>query len=376
MAAQGLYIHIPFCEKRCHYCDFNTYEGQIDLRERYVEALLADLRLSSAYLSQPLKSIFFGGGTPSLMLPSQIGQMVEAVREQVGLRTDVEISLEANPGSATLENFQAFRAAGINRISMGFQAYQDRFLLALGRIHDHAQSELAFRLARQAGFDNISIDLMFGLPEQSLQDWLESLRWGLNLQPDHLSFYGLTLEPGTRFFDWHQRGELQVPGEDLQADMYEQGLALCEAAGLAQYEISNFSRPGREAQHNCLYWQNAQTLGLGAGAWSYLGGERSGREKMPSKYIEACLQGRDPRVQHEILTERAARAEAASLALRTLAGIDLKAWKEFHGTEFSSEFASVQAEMARHGLLTQSSDRLQLTPKGRSLANVVFEAFL
>jgi oxygen-independent coproporphyrinogen-3 oxidase len=374
---EGLYLHIPFCARRCHYCDFNTYEGMEALAPKYVEALIRDMDLSLTTLApSTLRSIFFGGGTPSLLEASQVAALISAARQRFGFGRDIEISLEVNPGTADLDKFKAFRAAGVNRLSFGFQAKQDALLADLGRIHSADESARAWALAREAGFDNLSLDLMFGLPGQSLRQWQESLDWALGFQPEHLSFYGLTLEPGTRFYALHEKGQLEVPLEDDQADMYELGIARLAKAGLAQYEISNFSKPGRESVHNRLYWRNRPTLGLGAGAWSFVNGERSGREKNPTKYIEMTLQGQLPVKETERLEGTRARSEAVYLGLRLLEGIDLKAWREQTGMDFMHEFGVAATGMAEAGLLEMDAARVRLTSKGLPLSNEVFAAFL
>jgi oxygen-independent coproporphyrinogen-3 oxidase len=373
--SEGLYVHIPFCARRCHYCDFNTYEGMEGLAPDYVEALKRDLELAAGKPA-PLRSVFFGGGTPSLLSAAQIREILDAVRARCGLLPGAEITLEANPGTADLAKFEGFRAAGVNRLSFGFQAKQDKHLAALGRIHDSAQSAEAWRLARAAGFDNLSLDLMFGLPDQSAEEWRESLDWALAFQPEHLSFYGLTIESGTRYHYLQSQGQLPLPGEDLQADMYAEGIARLAAAGLGQYEISNFAKPGRESVHNRLYWQNRETLGIGAGAWSYVGGDRFMREKNPPLYMESIRQGRIPATENERLEGSLARGEAIYLGLRMLEGIDLEAWKNEKGLDLMGEFAAPAKEMLALGLLAQTENRLHLTPKGLPLANQVFSAFL
>jgi oxygen-independent coproporphyrinogen-3 oxidase len=270
----------------------------------------------------------------------------------------------------------ALRKGGFNRVSFGFQAAQDRHLQALGRIHDVKQSDAAWDAARAAGFDNISLDLMFGLSAQTHGEWQESLDWALRRKPEHVSFYGLTIEPGTRFHHWRGQGSLPLPDEEAQASMYESGQAAMAAAGLEQYEISNFARPGRQARHNRLYWLNQDTLGLGAGAWSFVDGRRSGRIKQPQAYLAAVAGGREPVVESERLEGRAARSEAALLALRMNQGLDLEAWRGRHGLDFEAEFGPALAPAFQGACLERSGGRLVLTAKGRLLANEVFERLL
>lgn len=377
---EGLYLHIPFCERRCHYCDFNTYEGMTDLAQDYCAALAQDLRASAAGGPGPvaggLRSVYFGGGTPSLLEPDLLLGLLEQARASFGLAQDAEVTVEVNPGTAQTAALERLRLGGVNRISFGFQAAQDRHLQALGRIHSAAQSDEAWHQARAAGFDNISLDLMFGLSGQTMEEWCQSLDWALERAPEHVSFYGLTIEPGTRFHHWRGQGHLPLPDDDLQADMYEAGVAAMDRAGLAQYEISNFARPGRKAMHNQMYWRNVNTLGLGAGAWSFVDGERSGRIKQPQAYIQALAQGRDPRVERERLQGREARAEEATLALRLNEGLDLAAWQQRHGRGFDEEFGPDLDQPWRAGYLQRREGRLSLTRQGRLLSNQVFISLL
>jgi oxygen-independent coproporphyrinogen-3 oxidase len=376
----GLYIHIPFCERRCHYCDFNTYEGMDDLKAAYTDAVIADIRAcaerGAAAVDGGLKSVYFGGGTPSQMAPEQLLAMLEAARAAFGLAADAEVTSEVNPASALRPRLEALRRGGFNRVSFGFQAAQDRHLQALGRVHSAAQSDEAWDAARAAGFGNMSLDLMFGLSGQTRDEWAESLAWAVWRKPEHVSFYGLTVEPGTRFHHWQGQGRLPLPDEGAQADMYEDGVAALAAAGLAQYEISNFARPGREAVHNRFYWLNRDTLGVGAGAWSFVDGERYGRLKQPRAYIDAAAAGRDLKTDAERLDGRAGRGEAATLRLRLNEGLDYGAWREEFGVDFEGEFGPELRRFHDAGCLESGQGRLRLTAKGRLLSNEVFTALL
>jgi oxygen-independent coproporphyrinogen-3 oxidase len=376
----GLYLHIPFCERRCHYCDFNTYEGMESLKQAYTEALIADIKRSAeqgAHAGEAgLQSVYVGGGTPSLMEPEQLLALLDAARQAFGLAPGAEVTTEVNPGSALQPKLRQLRQGGFNRVSFGFQAAQDRHLQALGRVHSAAQSDEAWDAARGAGFDNISLDLMFGLSTQTREEWRLSLGWALQRSPEHVSFYGLTVEPGTRFHHWQGQGRLPLPDDAEQADMYDEGVAALAQGGLAQYEISNFARPGREAVHNRFYWLNHDTLGLGAGAWSYVDGERCGRLKQPQAYIDALAAGRDPRIEREKLEGRAARGEAAYLRLRLNEGVDLAAWRARYGESFEEEFGEGLQRYHQAGCLELDAGCLRLTAKGRLLANEVFQALL
>jgi oxygen-independent coproporphyrinogen III oxidase len=377
---QGLYIHIPFCERRCHYCDFNTYEGMTDLAPRYVRAMAEDMRLcaESGMRAQSggLRSVYFGGGTPSMLEADELLTLLRAARDRFGLADGAEVTVEVNPGTADRVKLERLREGGFNRVSFGFQAAQDSHLRALGRVHTAAQSDGAWSAARAAGFDNMSLDLMFGLSGQTLPEWRESLEWGLARRPEHVSFYGLTVEAGTRFHALAGQGRLPLPDEELQATMYELGLELLQEAGLGQYEISNFALAGKEAVHNRLYWLNADTLGVGAGAWSFVAGERSGRIRWPKAYIEAVAGGRVPTAESERLSGRAARVEAAQLRLRMNQGLDLQAWRSAQGGDFLEEFGGALAPAFSAACLERTGESVRLTAKGRLLSNEVFVALL
>ncbi len=372
----GLYLHIPFCQKRCHYCDFNTYEGLEGLAPDYVLALIQDLRLSASQTQDPFATLYFGGGTPSLLTPAQVATMIEAVRRAPGLRSDAEVTLEVNPGTADASKLAAYKAAGVNRLSFGFQAAQDQILIELGRVHDVAQSVEAWRAGRDAGFDNMSLDLMFGLPGQTLAQWQASLDWAIAMKPEHVSFYGLTIEPGTRFHHLWREGKLGLPEDEIQAEMYAVGVSCLATAGLKRYEISNFSLPGHEAAHNQRYWRNQPTLGLGAGAWSYDGATRSMREKNPAKYIAAVKENQALVVESETLDSVRARGEAAFLGLRTAVGIDLDAWNQRYSTDFSLDYAKQIQRLSAQGLLEVKDRHVRLSPSAWIVANNVFEAFI
>ncbi|HTB21660.1 MAG TPA: radical SAM family heme chaperone HemW [bacterium] len=377
---EGLYIHIPFCERRCHYCDFNTYEGMTHLAPDYVRAVAKDMALcADSGMRAPeggLRSVYFGGGTPSMLEAAELLLLLRAARERFGLAEGAEVTVEVNPGTADQGKLESLRRGGFNRVSFGFQAAQDSHLRALGRVHSAEQSDRAWAAARAAGFDNMSLDLMFALSGQTMAQWEESLEWGLARRPEHVSFYGLTVEAGTRFHVLYGQGMLPLPDEELQAGMYELGVRRLADAGLGQYEISNFAAPGRESAHNRLYWLNADTLGVGAGAWSFVDGERSGRVRAPKAYIDAVEAGRLPLGPVERLSGKAARSEAALLRLRMNQGLDLRDWRAAQGGDFLGEFGGALAPAFSAGCLEQDGESVRLTAKGRLLSNEVFVALL
>src|SRR5437763_10891157 len=262
LATASLYLHIPFCHTRCHYCDFNTYAGILPLREPYVRALLTEIALAGEQVryadGTPRRSrtIFFGGGTPSLLTVSQIQRLLKACFEAFTVDTNAEITLEANPGTLNQQQLAGLRAAGINRLSMGAQSFDADLLQTLGRIHTPVEIEQAIQYARSAGFTSINVDFMFGLPGQTMDHWRDTLEHALELRPEHLSLYSLIVEEGTPFYSWVHEGRIAPVDEDLCADMYEFADQRLRAAGYINYEISNWSLPGHHSRHNLTYWQN------------------------------------------------------------------------------------------------------------------------
>ena len=282
---RSLYVHVPFCRSKCAYCDFNSYAGQEGLIPAYVDALLREAAAWSE-AAETLDTVYLGGGTPSLLPLSQMERLMTGLHGSFTFAADAEVSLEANPESVDLPNLRGLRELGFNRLSIGVQSFDDRELRFLGRVHDTATAEAAYAAARQAGFANVSLDLIFGLPGQRPAQWRRSLEKALTLEPEHLSLYALTVEEETPLATRIAAGESRAPDEDAQAEMYawsEEALAL---AGYEHYEISNWARPGRRCRHNLTYWQSDPYLGLGAGAHSYLGGCRFANEMRPDRYIE------------------------------------------------------------------------------------------
>ena len=271
----SLYLHIPFCHTRCYYCDFNTYAGILPLREPYVRALLTEIGLAGRMARREdgtprrTRTIFFGGGTPSLLTVGQVTRLLDACRQAFAVDSDAEITLEANPGTLSAGQLVDLRAAGVNRLSMGAQSFDAELLKTLGRIHTPEEIVQALRNARAAGFTSINLDFMFGLPGQTMRHWRETLDSALSLHPEHLSLYSLIIEEGTPFYTWTHEGRITPGDEDLCADMYEYADERLQAEGYENYEISNWALPGHQSQHNLTYWRNLPYLGMGAGAHSF-----------------------------------------------------------------------------------------------------------
>jgi oxygen-independent coproporphyrinogen-3 oxidase len=384
----GLYVHVAFCQTKCFYCDFNTYAGLGRLIEPYTDALEREIRGLPPALpgvgllpAGPFRigSVFFGGGTPSLLALDQVNRILTAAREW-SLATEAEITVEINPDDPSVDYFRGLRSLGVNRISLGVQTLDDQMLRRLGRRHDAATAVEAYERARASGFDNVSLDLMFGLPEQTLEHWERTLDQILRLGPEHLSLYNLTIEPDTPFASWHAAGTLSVPDDDLAADMYQAAIDRLGAAGYAHYEISNWAKSAGtrdlRAQHNLRYWRNQPYFGVGAGAHSSYAGFRYANLRSPQKYI-AAVGARQPTADSvEPIDEPLEQGETMMLGLRLSEGVSVAAFQHRFGRSPEAAFGDVIAELREVGLLEIADDRIQLTPRGRFLGNEVFCRFL
>jgi oxygen-independent coproporphyrinogen-3 oxidase len=378
----GVYIHVPFCAHICPYCDFNTYRGQEALFPRYVAATASDVaaRLCE-FPERDIGSIYFGGGTPSLLMPEQIGTLLDACRSSGRVLEDAEVTLEANPRGVDQPFLEGLRRAGVNRLSLGLQTTDRRGLRTLGRQHEAVDAREALLAARAAGFDNISLDLIYGWPGQTIESWRHDLESVLAWEaegPDHLSLYSLIVEPGTPMADAVARGILTVVDDDATADMYDLAREVLGDAGWTHYEVSNWARtPERVSRHNLVYWRNGDYLGAGAGAHWQAGGRRVMNHLLPRTYIESIERGESPVSNREELDERTRLGETMMLGLRLLhEGIDEQAFAIRHGKRLAEAFRAPISDLTRLGLLEQLPDRLRLTPRGVLLANEVVARFL
>lgn len=396
----SLYLHIPFCRHRCAYCDFNTYAGLDALIPAYAHALEREVACFSG-ASLPVHTLYFGGGTPSLLPLEEYSRILRTLAEVFDLRAEAEISLEANPGTLSAGYLQGLRALGVNRLSLGMQSAHLNELRWLERQHDTADVIQAVKWARQAGFDSLNLDLIFGLPGQSAAGWGASLAQAVDLQPEHLSLYSLTVEERTPLFHWVERGLVSAPDPDLAADLYEQASTYLEAAGYFQYEISNWARhqgggepddtvsPSFACRHNLQYWRNQPYLGLGAGAHGYAGGFRLANCLRPATYIQR-LEGqaaaaplpfpRTPAGDQVTPIDRAAEiGETMMMGLRlTREGVGRAAFRERFGEELEALFGRQIERLTGQGLLEWAADGeiLRLTRRGRLLGNRVFVEFI
>lgn len=386
MAGFSLYVHIPYCQAKCPYCDFNSYAATRWPEAEYVAALGAEL---AHYAGAPpwhdevVRTVFFGGGTPSLFAPASIAAVLEQVGRSWGIADGAEITLEANPGTVSADSLRGFRQAGVNRVSFGVQSFAPHHLRALGRIHSAADAEAAVGMARAAGFASVSLDLIFALPRQTLAEWESDLQRACALGPDHLSAYNLTYEEGTPFHRWRAQGKLRPLPEEIEVAMLARAEEALGAAGYARYEISNYARPEHVCRHNLNYWRSGSYLGVGAGAHSYTaaegdtagGGRRWSNERQPNAYVRrvaTCGQARDVA---EDLDARQARGEFVFLGLRCLDGFAGARFAQRFGAELTTAFPHA-GELCSDGLLEHAAGRWRLTARGLLLADSVFATFL
>ncbi|GFO53023.1 coproporphyrinogen III oxidase [Geomonas sp. Red276] len=412
----GIYLHYPFCVRKCLYCDFASTASSPVTPKAYVKGVLAEMELRRRGVDGPVQAstLYLGGGTPSLMGPELVAGLVEGVERLFGLERDAEVTIEANPGTLTPEKLSGYRAAGVNRLSLGVQSFDDRYLEKLGRIHTAADAVEGFAAARRAGFANLSIDLMHSLPGQSLEEWRVSLDRAIALAPEHISAYALSVEEGTPFAAMKEAGKLPLPEEELAVAMFEETVTRLAKAGYLHYEISNFARPGCASRHNGAYWRRESYLGFGAGAHSFLnprlkdgparpaaadrlrplppppeGGAEGFGEACPrhwgrrwknaadlSAYLESVAAGSLPEEDVELLTLDDAVSEAFFLGLRVLDGIDLAELRTLYGENPLERHLAEVARLENAGLLLRDGERVRLSPPTVLIANSVFARFL
>jgi oxygen-independent coproporphyrinogen-3 oxidase len=413
-APLGLYIHIPFCEKKCPYCDFNTYARLDHLQQPYVDALCREIRLWGERLGRPtLHTLFLGGGTPTVLAHSLLSQIVQAIHHAFELAPGHEFTSEANPGTVDQARFHHLHSLGINRLSMGVQSFDPAELAFLGRIHGPEDVLRAFDAARLAGFDNINLDFIFGLPEQEMRTWQATLGQIRTLQPEHVSLYSLIVEPNTPLHHWVASGQVAQPDEDQAAELYEEAMGWMGEMGYRHYEVSNWAKPrpwptgdGEDAytcQHNLLYWRNQEYIGVGPGAHSFLrwerlaghpwlegwpdtpgergsslaAGLRWGNQKPVPGYIKRLHAQERVDAFHEWIPPALSMGESMMLGLRLVEeGVALARFAQQHGQDLPQVYPELLARLAAQGLLRQEPDRVRLTPQGLMLANPICAAFL
>lgn len=374
---KAVYIHIPFCTNKCHYCDFNSYVLQGQPVMDYLRALEREMKLTVRQTPPgSIGTIFVGGGTPTVLLPEQMAFFLKSVAAYFPVALDAEFTMEANPGTTDLEKLQAMKDGGVNRISFGVQSFDNELLAAIGRIHNTDDVYRSLENAQKAGFDNLSIDLMFGLPGQTLEVLDATLNSALALNLPHYSVYGLKVEENTLFHTLYQKDKLPLPSEEEDLAMYLRVIERMKEAGYRQYEISNFAKPGKESRHNITYWRNESYYGLGAGAHGYMGGQRHVNVKGIQAYIDAARGGLPVTELHSV-SLREAMEDFMMVGLRMLDGIKRADFQAQFGGDPEETFAPVLQRLLRDGLLEQTEDGYRLTtPKGLIYGNEAFAAFI
>ncbi len=377
MSDLSLYIHIPFCVRKCRYCDFLSAPENTGERARYIEALGREMKCRSEDLKKArVKTIFWGGGTPSLLSPAEFREIAKGLKTCTGeWDEDAEWTIEANPGTLDAEKAGEWRRAGVNRVSLGVQAAQDRLLERIGRIHTFRQAKESVGILREAGFSNINLDLMMGLPGQDLNDWKETLEEALSLAPEHLSCYSLILEEGTPLLRAVREGREILPEEEEERAMYEYTLRRLEKAGYRQYEISNFAKPRYACRHNLVYWELGEYQGLGLGAASY----REGRRLKNTTDLAAYIRAEDPTKLDTVEEESSLKDQMEEwmfLGMRKTEGVDLTEFRRRFGRDGEEVYGDVIGKLEREGLILRERSQIRLSRRGLDLANQVFAAFL
>lgn len=397
----SLYLHIPFCEKKCPYCDFNTYAGMQDIHQATVDALCGEMARWKPLLGKrAVQTIFVGGGTPTVLSAAQLEQLVGALHANFDVAPDCEFTSEANPGTVDRAKFGVLRRLGVNRLSLGVQSFDPDELAFLGRIHDVADVYRAVDDARDAGFDNLNLDFIFGLPKQEPEKWERTLDAALAVGTEHLSLYSLIVEENTPLFHWVETGRVEEPDEDLAAQLYERAMDRLGGAGYAHYEISNWARrtanesanrrrqtlPRLASRHNLVYWQNGEYLGIGPGAHSHLrlrdgtgasASHRWGNRKPVPSYVRRVNDNQPLHEFHETLDAPTAMAESMMLGLRLIDdGVSLERFRSLHGATLENVYAPLLAELAGDGLIELLADRVRLTERGKMVGNQIFLRFL
>lgn len=377
--ARGVYIHIPFCHQICNYCDFNKVFFKNQPVDEYIEALGREMEMTVAGMPEAftnIETIFLGGGTPTALSAEQIEKLLSLITKHIPMSSVKEFSSEANPDELTIDKLQALYNGGVNRLSMGVQSFDQSLLKKIGRTHSNEHVYETIQNAKNVGFKNISIDLMYGLPGQTMEQWQETLEKALALNLPHYSAYSLIVEPKTIFYIQYAKGKLHLPTEDLEADMYGVLMDTMEAHGLRQYEISNFANEGYESTHNKIYWDNDKYAGFGAGAHGYLEGIRYSNVAPIKKYIETVMTGERPLLHEHEVTGDEKLEEQMFLGLRKSAGVTHEEFEKKFGQPMLSIYKEIIDQLREEQLIEIDSEGIRLTRKGRFIGNEVFQRFL
>ena len=376
---RGVYIHIPFCHQICNYCDFNKVFFKNQPVDEYIEALGEEMRLAiekHPELYQNVETIFLGGGTPTALSAKQIERLLTLIKTYIPMNNVSEFTSEANPDELTEDKLCALYNGGVNRLSLGVQSFDQQLLKKIGRTHSNEHVYQTIALAKQVGFTNISIDLMYGLPNQTMEQWKDTLTKAFALDLPHYSAYSLIVEPKTIFYIQYAKGRLHLPSEDLEGDMYEVLMTEMEKAGILQYEISNFAKLGFESKHNKIYWDNDEYAGFGAGAHGYVAGERYSNHGPIKKYIESINNEGSPIIYSHTVTQQERLEEQMFLGLRKVEGVKHSVFENKFNETILSKYRNIVENLTAQGLLEVDNTGIRLTRKGRFVGNEVFQQFL
>ncbi|MDO8444680.1 MAG: radical SAM family heme chaperone HemW [Deltaproteobacteria bacterium] len=385
----GIYIHIPFCVKKCPYCDFTSFTPETLPEDQYITALIREMEVRRAEVVEDVKveTVYFGGGTPSLLSPNSVKNLLIAISKEFTLK-EPEITIEVNPGTVDLDKLKGYRDAGVNRLSLGIQSLNDRLLSVLGRIHNRKEALNAYESARKAGFQNIGIDLIHSVPGELLSDWKGDLKEAISLRPEHISAYNLTVEEETHFFRQQEKGLLALPKEEEQVAMFLETERILEGAGYEHYEVSNYAIPGFRSRHNQIYWKGGEYLGLGVSAHSCISGrlsvvsgqtncgKRTANTSNLEEYFRLIKEKGNAIIEEEALTREKAMGEAVFLGLRMMEGIDLSYFKDRFGIGIDAAYPDAVNDLMEDGLLDSGGGHLRLTKKGILFLNDVSVRFV
>lgn len=373
----GLYIHIPFCIKKCKYCDFNSFKLNVDEKRKYLNSLKREMELYKVNLEdKSIDSVFVGGGTPSILNEEEIKILFQNIKNNFRIKDSAEITMECNPGTLTLNKLKTMKACGVNRLSIGLQAVQNNHLEYIGRVHTYEEFEKNYYQAKEVGFENINIDLMYALPNQSKEDWMESLEKVVKLNPTHISAYSLILEENTELFNMYQKHEFKLLDEDTDIEMYEYTINYLKSNGYNQYEISNYAQKGFECKHNILYWKCENYVGLGVSASGFLNEIRYNNLCELDKYEEIIHSGKKPIEWEEKLSIKDEIEENIFLGLRMNEGIKFKGFYEKYNLDFEEEYKIEIDKLKKMELIETNDEGMRLTQKGREISNSVFVEFM
>ena len=374
----GIYVHVPFCAQKCNYCDFNSYKiEEKNQKKDYLISIKKEMELyKEEFKNKEFTSVFLGGGTPSILTPEELTILMENIYSNFNIKRDAEITMECNPGTLTLNKLKVMKKSGVNRLSIGLQAVQNHHLKYIGRIHTFEEFEKNYHDAKQMGFDNINIDLMYALPNQSREDWMESLEKVVKLNPTHISAYSLILEENTELFKMYERDEFNLLDENTDIEMYEYTIDYLKSHGYNQYEISNYAKDNFECKHNVLYWKCEEYVGIGASASGYFNGIRYNNICELDNYEKMILEGEKPIEWEEKLSIKDEIEESIFLGLRMNEGIQISDFKEKYNFDFEKEYKNEIEKLSKMELIEIDNNLMKLTQKGREISNSVFVEFI